>query len=47
MPPATTRKTTAIVTMVLNGLALRVVTGDETSIEPLLRLLHEALAPRQ
>ena len=35
------------VTMVLNGLALRVVTGDETSIEPLLRLLHDALAPRQ
>jgi AcrR family transcriptional regulator len=35
------------VTIVLNGLALRVVTGDETSIEPLLRLLHDALAPRQ
>jgi AcrR family transcriptional regulator len=35
------------VTMVLNGLALRVVSGDPTNVEPLLRLLHDALAPRQ
>jgi AcrR family transcriptional regulator len=35
------------VTMVLNGLALRVVSGDPTDVRPLLRLLHDALAPRQ
>jgi AcrR family transcriptional regulator len=35
------------VTMVLNGLALRVVAGDPTEIEPLLRLVDDALAPRQ
>jgi TetR/AcrR family transcriptional regulator, transcriptional repressor of aconitase len=35
------------VTIVLNGLALRVAGGDPTEIESLLRLLHDALAPRQ
>jgi AcrR family transcriptional regulator len=34
-------------TMVVNGLALRVVGGDETNVEPLLRLLNDALVPRQ
>ena len=33
--------------IVLNGLALRVVGGDETDVEPLLRLLHDAVGPRQ
>ena len=33
--------------IVLNGLALRVVGGDEVDVEPLLRLLHDAIAPRQ
>jgi hypothetical protein len=32
---------------VLNGLALRVAGGDETNIEPTLRLLNDALGPRQ
>jgi AcrR family transcriptional regulator len=32
-------------TMVLNGLAIRVVVGDPTEIESVLRLLHDALAP--
>ena len=32
--------------MLLNGLALRVAGGDETDVESLLRLLHDALAPR-
>ncbi len=32
--------------MVLNGLALRVVGGDPTEIEPILELLHDALGPR-
>ncbi len=32
--------------MVLNGLALRVVGGDPTEIEPILKLLHDALGPR-
>ena len=36
-------------TLVLNGLALRVAGGDaaEIDIEPILRLLHDALGPRQ
>jgi AcrR family transcriptional regulator len=33
-------------TMVLNGLALRVVGGDPTEVEPIVRLLHDALDPR-
>lgn len=33
--------------MVLNGLALRVAGEDETDVESLLRLLHDALAPRE
>jgi AcrR family transcriptional regulator len=33
-------------TMVLNGLALRVVAGDETDVEQTIRLLNDALAPR-
>jgi AcrR family transcriptional regulator len=32
--------------IVLNGLALRVAGGDETDVEPLIRLLHDAIAPR-
>src|SRR6266540_5951754 len=31
--------------MVLNGLALRVVGGAPTEIEPILELLHDALGP--
>jgi AcrR family transcriptional regulator len=34
-------------TMVLNGLALRVAGGDETDLEAALRMLHDALGPRQ
>ena len=34
-------------TMVLNGLALRVVAGDDTDVEATTRLLHDALGPRQ
>ncbi|HLY93447.1 MAG TPA: helix-turn-helix domain-containing protein [Gaiellaceae bacterium] len=34
-------------TMVLNGLALRVAGGDETDVEPIIRLLHDALGPRK
>ncbi len=34
-------------TTVLNGFALRVVGGEETDVEALLRLLHDALAPRK
>ena len=33
--------------IVLNGIALRVVGGDETDVEPLIRLLHDAVGPRQ
>jgi AcrR family transcriptional regulator len=33
-------------TMVLNGLALRVAGGDPTEVEPIIRLLHDALGPR-
>lgn len=32
--------------IVLNGLALRVVGGDETDVEPLIRLLHDAIGSR-
>lgn len=32
--------------IVLNGLALRVVGGDEIDVEPLIRLLHDAIGPR-
>jgi AcrR family transcriptional regulator len=32
---------------VLNGIALRVAGGDETEVEPLIALLHDALGPRQ
>jgi TetR/AcrR family transcriptional regulator, transcriptional repressor of aconitase len=34
-------------TIVLNGFALRVLSGDETDVDTLLRLLHDALAPRK
>lgn len=34
-------------TMVLNGLALRVAGGDETDVEQILHLLHDALGPRK
>ncbi len=34
-------------TMVLNGLALRMVAGDPTDVEATIRLLNDALAPRQ
>jgi AcrR family transcriptional regulator len=34
-------------TMVVNGLALRVVGGDATDVEATIRLLHDALGPRQ
>jgi TetR/AcrR family transcriptional regulator, transcriptional repressor of aconitase len=33
-------------TMVINGLALRVAGGDETDVDSLLRLLHDAVSPR-
>ena len=33
--------------MTLNGLALRVVSGNPTDVDALLRLLHDALAPRK
>lgn len=33
-------------TMVLNGLALRVVGGDPTNIDATIQMLHDALAPR-
>jgi len=33
-------------TMVLNGLALRVAGGDETDVDSVLRLLHDAVSPR-
>jgi hypothetical protein len=35
------------VTMVINGLALRVVSADETNVESVIRLLHDAVGPRQ
>jgi TetR/AcrR family transcriptional regulator, transcriptional repressor of aconitase len=38
---------TQFVGMILNGLALRVAAEEETDVEPLLRLLHDALAPRE
>ena len=34
-------------TMVLNGFVLRVLDGDETDVDILLRLLDDALAPRK
>jgi TetR/AcrR family transcriptional regulator, transcriptional repressor of aconitase len=34
-------------TMVLNGFVLRVLDGDETDVDVLLRLLDDALAPRK
>jgi AcrR family transcriptional regulator len=34
-------------TMVLNGLALRVAGGDETDVDATVRLVHDALGPRQ
>ena len=37
----------AFASMVLNGLALRVVGGDETDAEPVVRLLNDALSPRR
>ncbi len=33
--------------MVINGLGLRVLAGDATDVDALLRLLHDALAPRE
>jgi TetR/AcrR family transcriptional regulator, transcriptional repressor of aconitase len=33
-------------TMVLNGLALRVAGGDPVEVEPIIRLLNDAIAPR-
>jgi TetR/AcrR family transcriptional regulator, transcriptional repressor of aconitase len=35
------------ITIVLNGLALRVAAGDATDLDALLRLTHDALAPPQ
>jgi len=35
------------VTMVINGLALRVAGGDETDVDATVRLLHDALASRE
>jgi TetR/AcrR family transcriptional regulator, transcriptional repressor of aconitase len=35
------------VSMLLNGLALRVASEEKTDVESLLRLLHDALAPRK
>jgi TetR/AcrR family transcriptional regulator, transcriptional repressor of aconitase len=35
------------VSMLLNGLALRIAGGDETDVDSLLHLLHDALAPRE
>jgi AcrR family transcriptional regulator len=35
-----------LASIVLNGLALRVVAGDETDVEPLIELLHDAIGPR-
>jgi TetR/AcrR family transcriptional regulator, transcriptional repressor of aconitase len=35
------------VNMVVNGLALRVAAEEETAVEPLLQLLHDALTPRE
>jgi TetR/AcrR family transcriptional regulator, transcriptional repressor of aconitase len=35
------------VSMLLNGLALRIAGGDETDVDSLLRLMHDALAPRE
>ncbi|MGD0713389.1 MAG: hypothetical protein ABSB24_04295 [Gaiellaceae bacterium] len=32
--------------IVINGLALRVVAGDETNAESVVRLLDDALSPR-
>jgi AcrR family transcriptional regulator len=34
-------------TMVLNGLAIRVAGGDETNVEPVVRLVRDSLKPRQ
>jgi AcrR family transcriptional regulator len=33
-------------TMILNGLALRVAAGDPVDVEPIIRLLQDAIAPR-
>lgn len=33
-------------TMLLNGLALRVAAGDPVDVEPIVRLLRDAIAPR-
>jgi AcrR family transcriptional regulator len=33
--------------IVLNGLALRVAGGDEVDVEEMIRLLHDAIGPRQ
>lgn len=33
--------------MVINGFALRIVAGEQTGVDALLRLLHDALAPRE
>jgi TetR/AcrR family transcriptional regulator, transcriptional repressor of aconitase len=38
---------TQFVGMILNGLALRVASGEETDVDSLLHLLHDALAPRE
>jgi AcrR family transcriptional regulator len=35
------------VSMLLNGLALRIAGGDAADVDSLLRLLHDALAPRE
>ena len=35
-----------LASIVLNGIALRVVAGDETDVEPLIQLLHDAIGPR-
>ncbi len=42
-----TTAVTQFVGMLLNGLALRALDEEQTDVESLLRLLHDALAPRQ
>lgn len=41
------RELARFATMVVNGLGLRVAAGDETDVDAVLRLLHDALAPRE
>ncbi len=41
------RELARFATIVLNGLALRVLAGDETDVESVVRLLNDALSPRR